>query len=430
MNVLFSLLLLFLITSFEMGTFNVFFGSLVHNSVIAFCFGIVAFSWLVKVINTKSIQNSGLFEAIEFRYFLSFLVVSGIYFIVHAFIIGPFLGAKYSAYLFLLFFLITQMKRRNFEMLCSIYLYFMAFLALMSVIQLGLVSISGLSLDQFDSIKLIEDDFFRSVDYVMPYFMGYMSVEESVSFGPLNFVRTIGFSSEPKYFSVMLLVALAISMGWNSFDSNIELLVIKILLWLGLFFSHAYSTLLVIAFAFAFYNILSIGLLSNRFKAILIILTPIILLALITPLMEFVLSYILNNDYAAARATSFLYSTSDGNIFNISEFGLMGKNVGGEDGDIVSVSLIQNWYRFGHIGFALYLIPVIFMLYKTISYYKFIKKNQKKSIVLLLATYIVFYQIFFGQPFTMLSIFILAVLYNRTKSAVGLESSVADRHLI
>ena len=108
----------------------------------------------------------------------------------------------------------------------------------------------------------------------------------------------------------------------------------------------------------------------------------------------------------------------------------MGKNVGGEDGDIVSVSLLQNWYRFGHIGFALYLIPVIFMLYKTITYYKFIKKNQKTSIVLLLATYIVFYQIFFGQPFTMLSIFILAVLYNRTKSAVGLESSVTDRHLI
>lgn len=430
MNVLFSLLLLFLITSFEMGTFNVFFGSLVHNSAIALCIGVVAISWLFRMIKTESIQNSGLLEATEFRYFLFFSVILGIYFIVHAFIVGPFSGAKYSAYLFLLFILITQMNRRNFEKLCAIYLYLMAFLAAMSVTQIGLVAISGLSPDQFDSIKLIEDDFFRTVDYVMPYLMGYMSVEESVSFGPFNFVRAIGLSSEPKYFSVMLLVALSISMGWNSFDSKKELLVIKILLLLGLFFSHAYSTLLVIVFAVAFYNILGIGMLGDKFKATVILLTPIILLMLVTPVMDFVLSSILDNDFAAARAASFLYSTSDGNIFNISEFGLMGKNVGGEDGDIVSVSLLQNWYRFGHIGFALYFIPIIFIIYKTISNYKSIKKNQKRSIVLLLATYVVFYQIFFGQPFTMLSIFILAVLYNRTKSAVGIESSGAHRYFI
>ena len=103
MNVLFSLLLLFLITSFEMGTFNVFFGSLVHNSAITLCIGVVAISWLFRVIKTGNIQNSGFFEATEFRYFLSFSVVSAIYFIVHAFIIGPFSGAKYSVYLFLLF---------------------------------------------------------------------------------------------------------------------------------------------------------------------------------------------------------------------------------------------------------------------------------------------------------------------------------------
>jgi len=413
-----------------MGTFNVFFGSLVHNSAIALCIGVVTISWLFRVIKTGNIQNSGLFEATEFRYFLSFSIVSAIYFIVHAFIVGPFSGAKYSAYLFLLFILITQMKRRSFDKLCAIYLYFMAFLAAMSVTQIGLVSISGLSPDQFDSIKFTEDDFFRTVDYVMPYLMGYMSVEESISFGPLNFVRAIGLSSEPKYFSVMLLVALAISMGWNSFDSKKELLVIKILLLLGLFFSHAYSTLLVIAFAVAFYNILSLGFPGDKFKAMAIILTPIMLMILVTPLMEFVLSSILDNDFAAARAASFLYSTSDGNISNISEFGLMGKNVGGEDGDIVSVSILQNWFRFGHIGVTLYFTPIIFIIYKTISHYKSIKKNQKKSIALLLATYVVFYQIFFGQPYTMLSIFILAVLYNRTKSAVDLESSGTRRHII
>ena len=232
MRMLFSLLLLFLITSFEMGTFNVFFGSLVHNSVIALCAGIVVFSWLLRVIKIGKIQNSGLFEATEFRYFLLFSVVSAIYFIVHALIVGPFTGAKYSAYLFLFFILITQMKRRNFDKLCAIYVCFMALLAFMSVTQIGLVAISGHSLDQFEPINLIEDEFFRPIDYIMPYLLGYMSVEESISFGPLTFVRAIGFSSEPKYFTVMLWVALAICLGWNSFGSKKELLVIKILLLL------------------------------------------------------------------------------------------------------------------------------------------------------------------------------------------------------
>ena len=417
MKVLFSLLLLFLITSFEMGTFNVFFGSLVHNSVIALCAGLVVFSWLFRVIKIGKIQNSGLFERTEFRYFLFFSVVSAIYFIAHAFIVGPFTGVKYSAYLFLLFILTTQMKRHNFDRLCAIYVYFMAFLAVMSVTQIGLVAISGLSPDQFDSIKLIEDDFFRSVDYVMPYLLGYMSVEESISFGPLNFVRAIGFSSEPKYFSVMLLVALGICLGWNSVGSKKELLLIKILLLLGLFFSHAYSSLLVIAFAVAFHHILRLGMLGDKFKAIVIVLTPIMLLMVVTPTMDFVLSFAFGNGYAAARAASFLYSTTGVDISSIGEFGLMGQNVGEARSNIVSVTVLQNWFRLGHIGVALYFSPIVFVVYKTISQYKSIKKNQKRSTVLLLATYVVFYQIFFAQPYTLLSIFILAVLYNRSKSA-------------
>lgn len=429
MRVLLSLLLLFLITSFEMGTFNVFFGSLVHNSVIALCAGIVLLSWLLRVIKSGKIQNSGLFEATEFRYFLLFSVISAIYFIVHAFIVGPFTGVKYSAYLFLLFILITQMKRRNFDKLCAIYVYLMALLAAMSVTQIGLVAISGLSPDQFDSIKHIEDDFFRPIDYVMPYFLGYMSVEESISFGSLNFVRAIGLSSEPKYFSVMLLVALAICLGWNSFGSKKELLVIKILLFLGLFFSHAYSSLLVIAFAFTFSHLLRTVRFGDKFKALLIITTPLILTLIVTVLMEAFLTIISGDGFAAARVASFLHSTSGVHILNISEFGLMGQNVGGEDGDIVSVSLLQNWFRFGHIGVALYVTPIIFVIYKTISHYKSIKKSQKRSIALLLATYLVFYQIFFGQPYTLLSIFILAVLYNCTKSSAVFISAGARGHL-
>jgi len=430
MRMLFSLLLLFLITSFEMGTFNVFFGSLVHNSVIALCAGIVVFSWLLRVIKIGKIQNSGLFEATEFRYFLLFSVVSAIYFIVHALIVGPFTGAKYSAYLFLFFILITQMKRRNFDKLCAIYVCFMALLAFMSVTQIGLVAISGHSLDQFEPINLIEDEFFRPIDYIMPYLLGYMSVEESISFGPLTFVRAIGFSSEPKYFTVMLWVALAICLGWNSFGSKKELLVIKILLLLGLFFSHAYSSLLVIAFAFAIGHFLGTVRFGDKFKALLIITIPLILTVIVTVLMEGFLTMISGDGFAAARVASFLHSTSGVDISNISEFGLMGQNVGEEDGDIVSVTLLQNWFRLGHIGVTLYMTPIIFVVYKTTSHYKSIKKNQKRSIALLLATYIVFYQIFFGQPYTLLSIFILAVLYNRTKSAAVFESVGARGNFI
>tara|TARA_B110000008_G_C16960780_1_gene560077 strand:+ start:1394 stop:2677 length:1284 start_codon:yes stop_codon:yes gene_type:complete len=408
-----------------MGTFNVFFGSFVHNIVIMLCAGLVLFFWMFRVIKFGKIKNFGLLKAEEFHYFLFFSVISAFYFSVHAVIVGPLSGIKYSAYLFLFFILITQLKRRDFDSLCIIYLYLMAFLAAMSVIQIGLVAISGLSPDQFDSIKLIEDDFFRDVDYVMPYLLGYMAVEESISFGPLNFVRAIGLSSEPKYFSVMLLVALSICIGWNSLRSKKELLAIKILLLLGIFFSHAYSSLLVIVFAVGFHYILKLDILGNKLKTIIIVLTPIILTMLLTAMMDFVLNFASGDGYAAARAASFLYSTSGADISSIGEFGLMGQNLGEEGSNIVSVTVLQNWFRFGHIGVALYFLPIFFVVYKTINNYKSIKKNQKRSIVLLLATYIVFYQIFFAQPYTLLSIFILAVLYNRSMSAAVFADETA-----
>ena len=417
MRLLLSLLLLFLITSFEMGTFNVFFGSQVHNSIIVLCAGIVTFFWLARLSKNGLIQNFGLFEATEFRYFLFFSAVSAVYFIVHAFTVGPSTGVKYSAYLFLFFVLISQIKRNDFDKLCFIYLCLMALLAAMSVLQVILVAISDLSADQFDSIKHIEDKFFQDIDYVMPFLLGYMSVEEGVTFGPLNFVRSIGFSSEPKYFSVLLWVALAVCLGWTSVRSRKVLLLMKILLVLGLFFSHAYSSLLVIVFALAFHLFLRITPFGDRINALLIITTPLILVTLVSGVMEGLLS-IVYSDFVASRVSSFLYSTSSMDVSSISQFKLMGENVNEESSQIVTVTVLQNWFRLGHLGVAMYYALILFVVYKSISNFKCLKGNQKLSFVLLLSIYVVYYQIFFAQPYTLLSIFILVILYNRSKSAV------------
>lgn len=417
MKLLLSLLLLFLITSFEMGTFNVFFGSQVHNSIIVLCAGIVAFFWLARLSKNGLIQNFGLFEATEFRYFLFFSAVSAVYFIVHAFIVGPSTGVKYSAYLFLFFVLISQIKRNDFDKLVFIYLCLMALLAAMSVLQVILVAISGLSADQFDSIKHIEDKFFQDIDYVMPFLLGYMSVEEGVTFGPLNFVRSIGFSSEPKYFSVLLWVALAVCLGWTSVRSRKVLFLMKMLLVLGLFFSHAYSSLLVIVFALAFSLFLRITPFGDKINALLIITTPLILITVVSGVMEVLLS-IVYSDFVASRVSSFLHSTSSMDVSSISQFKLMGENVGEESSQIVTVTVLQNWFRLGHLGVAMYYPLILFVVYKSISNYKYLKSNRKLSFVLLLAIYVVYYQIFFGQPYTLLSIFILVILYNRSKSTV------------
>lgn len=418
MKIFVLLLLLFLLTSFEMGTFNVFLGSRVHNSVITLCLGIVAFLWLFRSIKNGTIRNYGLLEKKEFLYFLFLSLVSAIYFIVHAFIIGPSSGVKYAAYLFLFFILITQIKKSDFDKLCFTYLCFMTLLAVMTVLQLSLVALSGLSADQFESIKHIENEFFRRVDYVMPYLLGYMAVEETVTFGPLNFVRAIGFSSEPKYFSVLLWVAVGICVGWNSVRSRKVLFVSKMLLFLGLFFSHAYSSLLVIAFAFSFYHLLSWVRFGNKFKALLITTTPIILSMIVELVMEGMLSMISGDSFVTARISSFLYSTANVDVWSISEFKLMGENVSEEGSQVAAVTVLQNWFRLGHLGIALYLPLIFFVFYKSISSFEYLNRKGQQSFVILLATYVVYYQIFFAQPYTLLSIFILAILYYRSKSSL------------
>jgi hypothetical protein len=412
-------LLLFIITSFEMGTFNVFFGSVVHNTVIASCILIILFYWAGLTSKFGKIINVGYFDTKEFRYFSLFLLFSALYFIIHAFAIGPLTSIKYSVYLFILFLLLTQTRRKDFDRLCVMYFYLMAFISIAAVVQIILVSISGVSIYEFDSIKLIEDKWFRNADYVMPYLLTYASVEENVSFGPLSFVRAIGLSSEPKYFSVMLWVAYAISLGWNSFKSKKKLLFIRISLLLGLFFSHAYTSLLIVAFSFAFYWLLNLRLISNKIKTIIIFFTPILLSLLIVIVVDILFFIISPDSYEAARVRSFVYSIGSLNVADIVNFGLLGSNVVREGGDNIGVTTLEIWFRLGHIGFILYCIPIMFVIYKSIINFRCLKQNQKYSQVILLATYIVFYQIFFSQPYTLLSIFILASIYVRTQSVVG-----------
>jgi len=413
MNYTYLLILFFLITSFEMGSFNVFFGPDIHNNVISLFFSIILSWHLLLAIKFKKIFNFGHLDSSEFKYFSTILLLLAIFHISHSFIVGPLSSMKYAAYLFILFILITQTQEKYFNRLGVIYFSFMSFVSIAAVVQILLISISGTSIYDFDTIKLVNSSFFRDVDYVQPYLLTFSSAEENVSFGPLSFIRAIGFSSEPKYFSVMLWSAYAISLNWNHSKYKKLLLFIRASLLIGIFFSHAYSSLLIILLAFLFYRLISMRFINNKIKAIIIVITPFLISIALTIFVNTILNLIPNDGAISSRMASFIYSTGGLDLTNATNFLLFGSNiVAQKDGGIGGSTMLLNLYRFGYVGFILYLTPIIFIIYKSILNFNYLEKKQRYGLALLLSIYIIYYQIFFSQPYTLLSCFILANIIN------------------
>ena len=426
MQILYLLILLFLITSFEIGSFNVFFGSDLHNAAVVVCFLSVLIYFLFRASKYRKIINSGYLSPSEFKYFFLIILVSGVYFIFHSLIVGPLGSAKYSAYVLILFILITQFQKIFFDKFCKIFFIFMAIVSAAAVFQILLVAISGSSIYDFEPLKKNGDLWFRAVDYAMPYFLTYSSMEESVTFGPLTFVRAIGFSSEPKFFSVLLWAAYGICLSWTSLKSRAPLFLIRASLLLGLFFAHAYSSLLVFVLAALFYFILKKATMSDKFKVFLILGVPIFVSIAVTFAGAIILEIMPAGSYQAQRMESFIYTSGGFYLFEIPNFGMIGSNLVSEENELVSgVTMLLHWARLGHLGFLLYLMPIAFIIYKSIVNFRYLEKHQMYSQAILLSVFITYYQIFISQPYTLFSIFILASLYIRSRSFIrrGLDDA-------
>tara|TARA_B100000787_G_scaffold50790_2_gene36639 strand:+ start:3365 stop:4651 length:1287 start_codon:yes stop_codon:yes gene_type:complete len=417
MNIIYSLILLFLITSFEIGSFNVFFGTEAHNAVIIFSFSCVLLLFFYRVAGSGKISNSGYFTTNEFRYFFIIIFFSACYFLLHSFLIGPAGSAKYSAYVLMLFILTTQMVKKDFDRLCILFFSFMAIVSFASVVQILLVGISGKSLYDFELLTQNGDPWFRDIGYAMPYYLTYSSVSDSdITLGPLTFVRAIGFSSEPKMFSILLWVAYGICLSWRTRNSGTLLFLIRAMLLVGLFFAHAYSSLLVVFFAAFFYLILKKPVISPKLKVLLILVVPFLVALAVTFLETIILGVFSSGGYAAGRVDSFLYSSSGFFFFDAIHFGLFGSNIAdGENVVAGGVTMLLHWSRLGHLGFLLYLMTISFIIYKSIINFGYLKKHEMYSQALLISVFITFYQLFMSQPYTLFSIFILASIYMRSR---------------
>ena len=417
MKLLYILLIFFLVTSFEMGSFNVFLGDLFHNIVIATCFFLIILYFSFKILKYGTVFNVGCLNLQEFKHFSFITLLLATFFIIHAVIIGPIASIKYSGYLLMLFVLITQLTKKDFNKLCIIYFCFMAYVSIAAFVQIILVSISGTSIYDYVSIKLSDSAFFRAPDMVMPYFLTFASAEENASLGPFSFVRAIGFSSEPKYFSALLWPAFAISLSWRASKSTKILLLVRTALLLGLLIAQAYSSLLVICVSCTFYWVMRLHLVNNGIKSLIILFMPIFISLILTVSVVIILGAIPGGGMIFARLNSFIYSVGDFNLNTVMNFGTMGTNIAsGEEIPLSgNATMLLNWYRFGHVGFLLYLAPIFFIIYKSVSCFFYLKPNQKWGLAILLSTYVVYYQTFFSQPFTLFSCFILASICFRAK---------------
>lgn len=401
----------FLVTSFEIGSFNVIFTPTVHNIVISISMLIFLLPLIFSFLNSGKIKDHGLIGNGKFRLFLYTLALLSLYFLINAFIKNCYVTSiKYSVYVLFLIILCVMYKNSQIRIFGKAYICLMVAIASLTIIQCLALSLNDWNLDGYKAIneKFVysekKNDFFNDVDYISPYGIGWVRREGFVNYGSLKFIRAIGFSSEPKYYSILLWIAVALTLSYYLQSSLMKYLLLVPLvsaLWL----SNAYSSIIVVGLTIWVYWLFCIKHLHPNLKSFIVLCIPVMVNVFTTfiPMDIF-------HGYALQRYESFKYAVPGLEDLNFSGISFLGQGFG-ESETKLGPSIFLMITRYGVLGFLLY-IGMLHLFFKT-AFKRVTDKTDdqiKLGISVLISTIAGFFLIFVSQPITLLMCFSLVSL--------------------
>jgi len=336
------------------------------------------------------------------------LIIAGIclaiYFVVHELMFGDGLTSlKYAIYL--LIAILSLMTRYNVYFIFKILGYIGGSVSLLVIVQQFLVlSIDGGDLSKF-KVAIPGEEYARwlGCDFVKPYGLGLMERcvwGYDVYISGLKINRSIFFSTEPKYFSSLLLITFA-SLLLSKTKSLVKpfFLLMHVI---AILFSASATAIVVLIISGVLIFTKFVG---PKFYSACVFLLPIYLL----PLLFFLLINLAGVDgFLLNRLTSAFHNMGEGGIQTLS---LFGQPMGAcERALCKDVGLLGNLTEvYGIVGFILfwtflfYAIKPVFNMLQD----REIDKSIRFGLSVLLNTYVVFNIYFFGDIFNMFGLLIL-----------------------
>ena len=337
----------------------------------------------------------------------------GLYLSLHSIIIGGdnwLVGVKYSVYLLLisLILLSSASLYKLMKIFVIVMSIFCAMILLQNLLLYGLHN--GYVTDFYADPRfdLLGRD---TMTYRLPYYFGYVREEALVAkFTDFEWRRSLSFTSEPKYFSLMLLVSLSV----------LYLHIKKTVFWYYMVFLHVVSIFLAMSFT-GLFVVFAAFIMSylhprNSVKTKALILFGIILISIIFPPF-WLLDYF--GGYIGDRLYSMIYSFDTLNI--IDDYSLFGVGVNSEFPNI-KVNILMHMHRYGIIG-VLLVLGLLYALTTLCTSRIKGNYNRKERVGYLVGLFVFFsYNIIslseFLTPITILLIISISKPYKHNQSSV------------
>jgi hypothetical protein len=394
-------LLLFLVTSFELISLNALFNRHVHNFVVMLGVTLWSTKTMMHIIKRKYFRCP---YSIPLQIFKSSILISSVvflFFVAHAcFSPNPWPSLKYAVYA-VFFIFISEGDGRTVKSTGIYFVYLVVALCIMAEIQFLVLNViqPDMNMRFFPISGKIHSELMRyDADYVNPFYLGYLRIEDPVVIGPLRFIRANAYTTESKYFSSLCWLALGfVLISGSQIKAHKKFITLFIVA--GMFLAHAYTSILVIAATGTIFFILRIKKLPALLLATSFVILPTALgyLARAIPLGIF-------NGYARTRFLSFLGTWKDVRWEDFLHVPSFGYGVGVMD--ISASNLVINYWRFGILGIALLVIFLIFHFSYIIQKAQTtLDLSKQLGVSIFLATLLVFFLFFHSQPLTLLVCF-------------------------
>lgn len=382
----------FLVTSFEIGSLNLIFNENIHIVAI----GISMFIFLLININKFTRKILKLNRKINITLIL-LIVILLILFSINNKIIN---FLKYASYLLFFLLVLNGVAYQRMLKFSNMYINIILLIAVMGIFQTMLLSLEGWDNLQYAILSKNESLFWGSPDYIFPYGLSFVKLEEPVDLIFIKFIRLIGFSSEPKFFSMLLLVALGM-LFLNSTRLNWKFKIKILTLSFALFLSLSFTTLLVISVTLVLYFL-------SKFLNLKLLNLIIILIPFVIPLLSFVNIEQILDGYIGERFASFLYSTHGVSEFNINQISLFGLVEGSELHGISTNLLYLS--KMGLLFFVTYNYLIYTIVDASTRNFLLLSSSRKFGSLLIISTIIIFNLIFISQAVTLLMVFSFIML--------------------
>ncbi len=350
--IIYYLFLVIIILSKELLSFRLVLGIQTYNVIIGifivFFLILSFFDFSDKKFKTRML----FFEKKRYLKYFNIVVWAFVfYLLIHEFIFTDGLRSiKLIVYFFILLAFSSREINLNMEKLAIVFVWVVFILALASILQVLLIA--GIDKNDISGHRIygsLETEFKRGDDiYRNPYLLGLVREESTVDFGPFEFRRANSYTTEPKFYSFILISGL-IALFFLGMKGNVRMMQL-VVLTLALFFSHAYSSLLVFGLAFCF-------IIFSRIKKIPSIYFGILILVFLIFALQFMTPFFISHSSGFAKLRFQAFSDIYEGIKNLpyKEVGAFGFGFDRPDleKDIASIFLV--FLRYGYIGLILYL---------------------------------------------------------------------------